>query len=238
MPDPKSSINYYEILEISENATRKEIVEAYQRAKAVYSKDSMALYSLYSDEESNNMVNLIEEAYQVLINPQRRDLYNREHNINSHRAVVNIIFDKPGELGRSFVETPNFGDTSDDYEDPKINKAAFKAYVSVSKQESASKVPEYKLDESFESKIRFEEEFSGVFLQQIRKYKNMNLGYLSNVTKVAVYHLEAIEREDYKAMPARVYVRGFIKSYAKALDLDFEKVVDAYMKRYDKALEK
>ncbi|HOW17227.1 MAG TPA: DnaJ domain-containing protein, partial [bacterium] len=76
MPDPKSSINYYEILEISENATRKEIVEAYQRAKAVYSKDSMALYSLYSDEESNNMVNLIEEAYQVLINPQRRELYN------------------------------------------------------------------------------------------------------------------------------------------------------------------
>lgn len=233
-----ANTNYYEILEIGENATRKEIVEAYQRAKAIYSKDSMALYSLYSDEDSSNMVNLIEEAYQVLINPQRRELYNREHNINSHRSVVNIIFDKPGELGRSFVETPNFNDKQPGYEDPKINKVAFKAYVSVSKQEAGSKLPDYKKEDSFESKIRAEEDFSGRFLSEIRKYKNMNLSYLSNLTKVAVYHLEALEREDYKVLPARVYVRGFVKSYAQALGLDWEKAVSAYIQRYDKALKK
>jgi len=234
----KAGINYYEILEVSDNATRKEIVEAYQRAKSVYSKDSMALYSLYSDEDSTNMINLIEEAYQVLINPQRRELYNREHNINSHRSVVNIIFDKPGELGRSFVETPNFGEQENSYEDPKINKAAFKAYVSVSKQESAKKAPEYKSDDTMESKIRSEEEFSGNFFTEVRKYKNMNLGYLSSVTKVAVYHLEALEREDYKTLPARVYVRGFVKSYAQSLGLDRDKAVTAYMKRYDQAFKK
>lgn len=238
MPSNRTGINYYEILEVSENATRKEIVDAYQRAKSVYSKDSMALYSLYSDEDSSDMINLIEEAYQVLINPQRRELYNREHNINSHRSVVNIIFDKPGELGRSFVETPSFGDPDSNYEDPKINKAAFKAYVSVSKQEASKKAPEYKPDEKMETRIRSEEDFNGHFFTEVRKYKNMNLGYLSSVTKVAVYHLEALEREDPNALPARVYVRGFVKSYARSLGLDVEKAVTAYMKRYDQALKK
>ena len=238
MSKDKPGINYYEVLEIAENATRKEIVEAYQRSKAVYGKDSMALYSLYSDEESSNMINIIEEAYQVLINPQRRELYNREHNINSHRSVVNIIFDKPGELRRSFVETPSFGDMQNSDDDPKINKAAFKAYVGVSKQESASKPPEYKEDDSFETRMRVEQEFSGKFFTEVRKYKNVNLGYLSSITKIAVYHLEALERDDYKLLPARVYVRGFVKSYSQALGLDGERAVQAYMLRYDKAFKK
>ncbi len=229
-------MNYYEILEVSENATRKEIVVAYQRAKSVYSKDSMALYSLYSDEESGDMAHLIEEAYQVLINPQRRELYNREHNISSHRSVVNIIFDKPGEIGRSFIETPSFSDAQNSCENPKINKVAFKAYVSVSRNELGSKAPNYKEDESFEANIREEEEFSGKFLMETRKYRNINLDYMSSVTKIAIYHLEAIEREDYKSLPARVYIRGFIKSYAQALGIDWKKVVSAYIQRYDKAL--
>jgi len=236
MSKDKVGINYYEILEVRENATRKEIVVAYQRAKSIYSKNSMALYSLYSDEDSNSMVNLIEEAYQVLINPQRRELYNREHDISSHRSVVNIILDKPGEIGRSFIETPSFSDTQNGYENPKINKVAFKAYVSVSKQDLGSKNPDYKEDESFEARIRAEYEFSGKFLMETRKYRNINLDYLSSITKIATYHLEAIEREDYKSLPARVYIRGFIKSYAQALGMDWEKVVTAYIQRYDKAL--
>ena len=238
MNKKNKKIGYYEILDLSENATRKEIVDAYQKAKGIYGKDSMAVYSLYSNEDSTDMLNLIEEAYSVLINPQRRELYNKEHNINSHRSVVNIFFDKPGEIKRAFVETPNFkrmpeNDISEDA--PEINKEAFKAYVSISKQDMTPTLPDYKSNEEMEAKIKAENTFSGEFFAEARAYKNMSLGYVSNKTKVPIYHIEAVERENYSILPARVYTLGFIKTYAKLLGFDQEKASKAYIERYDKA---
>jgi len=235
----RNKLNYYEVLDIKENATRKEIVEAYQKAKGIYGKDSMAVYSLYSTEDSTDMLNLIEEAYQVLINPQRRELYNKEHNINSHRSVVNIFFDKPGEIKRAFVETPNFKKApEDDSLDgaPEINKEAFKAYVSISKQDMTATLPEYKTNEDVETKIKNEKNFDGSFFTEVRAYKNMSLGYVSNKTKVPIYHIEALEREDYASLPARVYAVGFLKSYARLLGFDVELASKAYMERYDKSV--
>ena len=238
MKNKKNKLSYYEVLDVKENATRKEVVEAYQKAKGIYSKDSLAVYSLYSPEDSTDMLNLIEEAYQVLINPQRRELYNKEHNINSHRSVVNIFFDKPGEIKRAFVETPNFKKMpEDDFldESPEINKEAFKAYVSISKQDMAPSLPDYKVNDNLEAKIKAEENFNGEFFAEIRSYKNMSLGYVSNKTKVPIYHIEAIERDDYSILPARVYTMGFIRSYAKLLGFDVEKATKTYLERYDKA---
>jgi curved DNA-binding protein CbpA len=184
------------------------------------------------------MLSLIEEAYQVLINPQRRELYNKEHNINSHRSVVNIFFDKPGEIKRAFVETPNFKKMpEDDFMDdtPEINKEAFKAYVSISKQDMTPSLPEYKTNEDIEARIKAEENFNGEFFSEVRAYKNMSLGYVSNKTKVPIYHIEALEREDYASLPARVYALGFIKTYSKLLGFDSEKASRVYIERYDKA---
>jgi len=234
-----NKLSYYEILDLTENATRKEIVEAYQKAKGIYGKDSMAVYSLYSNEDSTEMLNLIDEAYQVLINPQRREIYNKEHNINSHRSVVNIFFDKPGEIKRAFVETPNFkrmpeNDISE--ESPEINKEAFKAYVSISKQDMTPTLPDYKSDDEMEIKIKAEDNFYGDFFAEVRSYKNMSLGYVSNKTKVPIYHIEAVEREDYSALPARVYTIGFLKTYSRLLGFDQEKASKAYIERYDKAI--
>ena len=236
---PKARHNYYDILNVSKDATRKQIVEAYQKAKSTYEKNSMALYSLYSDDESEHMVNFIEEAYQVLINPQRRNMYNREYNISSTRSVVNMVFDKPGELKRTFVEIPDFKQASksgktESRDDAKINKVAFKAYASVSGNDSVLETPEYNLDEEMEEQIRHELFFAGDFFARVRIYKNMSFSYVSNKIKVAVYHIEAIEREDFKTLPVRVYTRGFVSSYARILGLDHDQAVKAYMERYDK----
>jgi curved DNA-binding protein CbpA len=237
---PKARHNYYEILNVGKDATRKEIVEAYQKAKSTYEKNSMALYSLYSDDDSENMMNLIEEAYQVLINPQRRNLYNREYSISTTRSVVNIVFDKPGEIKRTFVETPDFKNVNskdvktESKANTKINKVAFKAYASTLSKEEKFENPEYNIDEEMEEQIKKEHFFSGDFFARVRIYKNMSFSYVSNKLKLAVYHIEAIEREDFKALPVRVYTRGFISSYAKLLGLNQDLAVSAYMERYDK----
>jgi len=42
---------YYEVLEVSPTATPKEIQRAYEQAKETFDVDSLAIYSLFSEEE-------------------------------------------------------------------------------------------------------------------------------------------------------------------------------------------
>ena len=44
-------------------------------------------------------------------------------------------------------------------------------------------------------------------------------------------HLRAIEEEDLDALPAPVYVRGFLQQIARALKLDPTQVTKTYLKR-------
>lgn len=68
--------DYYKLLNIAPEATIQEIEEAYQRAKEIYGKDSVALYSLYSHEEREALMETINAAYETLIDPLRRTNYN------------------------------------------------------------------------------------------------------------------------------------------------------------------
>jgi ABC-type dipeptide/oligopeptide/nickel transport system ATPase subunit len=71
--DPKQ--NYYEVLELKTDASPQEVREAYLRLKNAYGKDSVALYSLVSAQETENILKRVEEAYQVLSHVERRKDY-------------------------------------------------------------------------------------------------------------------------------------------------------------------
>lgn len=69
---------HYDVLDLKPDASPQEVREAYLRAKATYNRDSVALYSLISAEERGEMLHRIEEAYEILSNPERR----REYDLN------------------------------------------------------------------------------------------------------------------------------------------------------------
>ncbi len=68
---------YYEILEISQDAHPNEIRQAYQRAKSTYSQDNPALYTVFTKDETKQLLSLIEEAYSVLSNQVTREAYDQ-----------------------------------------------------------------------------------------------------------------------------------------------------------------
>jgi DnaJ-class molecular chaperone len=70
---------FYEILEISPTATAKEIQRAYEHAKETFHADSLAVYSLFSEEEVNKIQEAIEEAYRVLMDEGLRKSYDQNH---------------------------------------------------------------------------------------------------------------------------------------------------------------
>ena len=76
---PIKQQTYYEILEVSPTATMKEIQMAYDHAKETFRSDSLAIYSLFSEEEIHEIQAAIEEAYRVLMDEALRKRYDQSH---------------------------------------------------------------------------------------------------------------------------------------------------------------
>jgi hypothetical protein len=74
-------------------------------------------------------------------------------------------------------------------------------------------------------------DFSGALLKQLREARGIDLQSISQRTKITVAHLRAIEEETLKALPAVVYVRGFLVEYARFLRLDVNRVLGTYLAR-------
>ncbi len=70
---------YYEILEVSPDATGREIQQAYERAKETFEDDSVAVYSLFSEKEMKKIQTVIKEAYRVLMDETLRKDYDHAH---------------------------------------------------------------------------------------------------------------------------------------------------------------
>jgi cytoskeletal protein RodZ len=68
----------------------------------------------------------------------------------------------------------------------------------------------------------------GLLLRKARTEKKISLDDLQEMTKIRKRYLEAIEEGNYKVLPGNFYVRAFIKSYAEAVDLDPNEVLNLY----------
>jgi len=68
----------------------------------------------------------------------------------------------------------------------------------------------------------------GTLFRNERKNKGLSYTQLSEITKIRPYTLEALENERWNDLPAPVFVIGFIRSYARALELDEGKIVARY----------
>ncbi|HEY2366516.1 MAG TPA: helix-turn-helix transcriptional regulator, partial [Polyangiaceae bacterium] len=74
-------------------------------------------------------------------------------------------------------------------------------------------------------------EFTGAMLRKVREAQGVDLGEISERTKIGRVHLAALEDEAWTQLPAEVYVRGFLAEVAKFLRLDPSQVQRTYLRR-------
>ncbi len=60
----------------------------------------------------------------------------------------------------------------------------------------------------------------GLILKKEREKRGLSIEEVSELTRVRPHYISAIESNDWENLPAEVFVRGFIRSYARALDLN------------------
>jgi flagellar biosynthesis protein FlhG len=75
--------------------------------------------------------------------------------------------------------------------------------------------------------------YDGARLRRNRLQRGVDLEQIARVTKVNPTYLRFIEEDRYDALPAAVYVRGFVTAYARCLGLKPDRVVTDYMERFE-----
>ncbi len=235
--------NYYEVLEIDTNSTLQEIHNAYVRSKNAYSGDSAALYSLMSQDECDQILAQIEEAYSILGPAEKRREYDKVRGLNQTHT--------PEGFGEQILSETSFkANTSQtqsherqQQEQQEIaqqnalkeefkyqQEHSAKSQISVSKIQAFKKFSlSYQHDSSFEQEIENATSFTGEFLQKIREYKQVTIERMAEMTKISKTYIKNIEADDFSKLPADVYTRGFVYQYAKCLKLNPDVVAKSYI---------
>jgi flagellar biosynthesis protein FlhG len=70
-----AEMTHYEVLEVGPEVGPEELERAYRLARAAYAEDSLALYSVFSAEDSAALRERVELAYRVLADSNQRTAY-------------------------------------------------------------------------------------------------------------------------------------------------------------------
>jgi curved DNA-binding protein CbpA len=226
MSDLHDRQTYYELLEITPQAGPAEIYDAYRRAKTTYSPNSPAIYSMFTPKEAQDLMALIEEAYQTLSHQARRREYDLKMGLITAQPKPVPMAPPPPMVNPGFSRAKS--------ENPWVGpvKVIPKKINDVPAGFARTKFSVYEVKDEVEAEIENIEECDGSFLQKIRLYRGVSLEQISDEIRVGKSSLVALEANDLDMLPVAVFTRGFVLQFARVLQLDERKIADAYMKYF------
>ncbi len=197
----------YEVLELDPSASDEEIRRAHRRQREIYAPESMAIAGLYAREGLLAVQQRVDEAYDTLLDAERRHAYDAALFPSGlpQRRSAPLFSPAPAPVGAS--PTPSSG----------VPVGAIAVTPTLD-------VPE--------PHVTPETEITGALLRQLRESRGITIADISARTKVGGAHLRAIEEERWEAMPAEVYLRGFLVEFARCLRLRPEQVTQSYLQRF------
>ena len=81
------------------------------------------------------------------------------------------------------------------------------------------------------------ERTAGEWLADGRKEKNLSVADVASKLRIAPRQIEALEADDYARLPGHTIARGFVRNYARLLQLDPESVLAAFEKHSPKEVD-
>jgi len=205
--------DYYNLLDISPKASFEEVRSAYDQAMSIYSTDSISTYTLFTQKEKELILSRLADAYKILTNSQLRKEYN--HSLIERGEL------SPQEIGFSSMEDSNIAKG-------KLLEVSVESLTQKQQKVKDERVPSSKNLTLFDSQISV----TGKSIKTIRTTKEMSLEEIFKQTNISRETLEDIEEERFEKLPALVYLKGFLKAYAKILQVNQVEMADGYVKRY------
>ncbi|MEJ5377594.1 MAG: helix-turn-helix domain-containing protein [bacterium] len=211
------TLNPYEVLDVDPRATVAEIKRAFQIALKTYGPGHMATAGLFTEEQREEILSKVHEAYNVLMDPERRGHWDE---ILRQKGLYPLEAEQQHGVSAPDVAVPippkPKGLEAQSQEDPKV------------RQEREQRVRELLAEAQHKG------EWTGALLRQVREVRSMTLDEIAQKTKIGRGHLRSIEEDSYEFLPPDVYVKGFITQIAKVLGLDPGVVAPRIMDRIRK----
>ncbi|MGH9257622.1 MAG: helix-turn-helix domain-containing protein [Vicinamibacterales bacterium] len=73
----------------------------------------------------------------------------------------------------------------------------------------------------------------GATLRVAREQRGLSLEALSETTKISVTALRALEENDIQKLPGGIFLRGFLRAYAREVGLDVEDTLGRYVSQFE-----
>lgn len=284
---PFQEQTYYELLEISPQASMEEIHAAYHRAIELYSPESVAIYALENPTLAEELRAKLQEAMEILTDTDLRPEYDRsigllarpapdshpdededdeeeeEESADAGKAAFAEVMPPPEavdstyrELKVSYVadkpaapapEAP--AEAKADLRPPREAAPVIASQNAIGEAEAAlaqvaAKVrereaprpdasrpegPKSEAPKPRSAEIAQDVDFCGELIRRAREAKGLSIQQLAERTRISSRHIENIEADRYKELPATVYLRGMLTSVAREIGLDPLRVAKSYL---------
>ncbi len=210
----------HEILEVAPGASRQEIERAYYLARLAFGSESLASYSLYSPRERTAILERIERAYRTLTNQVVEDASTpaapeeTAAGEGGREAAVRSVREPTPEGTRGRVIGLRVAGIG-------VPRAAPPPPTAPPVQPIPSRPVIEPID--------IPGPYDGPTLRKVREARGLELEAIAAQTKISMRNLRLIESTETGALPAAVYLRGFLSAYARCLRLDPQEVVRSYL---------
>lgn len=90
--------------------------------------------------------------------------------------------------------------------------------------------------------LEINEKSPGLYLSEARTQRGYSQEYVANKLHLRVRIVDLLEADDYQNMPEPVFIKGYLRAYAKLLDIKPDPLIEIYKRNYsvekkiDKAL--
>ncbi len=250
--------DHYELLEVHRFAPKSDIVKAYHRLKSAFDPDSVATYSLFSADELRMISARVDEAFRVLIDERKKELYDKWLDAKSRGENLPepaFARDPAGEqVAAAALATSGTTDIKPfiPRKPPVLRPVPSGGFPAVSVNESrpmtpppvepppAPKVspppaapvpaPPPVDEDALRQLMASDHERDGAWFRSIREARGFTLQQVAEKTKINQMYMRFIEDNNYRDMPAPVYLRGFLVQMSRFYKLEApDQIAEAYM---------
>lgn len=240
--------NYYELLEVEPDAGLEEITKAYHNALEAFDVDSVAIYSLFDPEEQEDLLNRIREAYRILSSGRTRREYDRmlargDSGRAGHAPADGLPVPPERINPAEPIESPERAKSTERIEPPERIEPKDPSRPTLFDPPNGQVVPldsaRPKIEEptplpslikrAGDRLSRDDGPLKGADLRRLRKTRGVTVEDLVERTRIGRKTIMALENDLHDELPAPVYLKGFLRAYGQALQLDPDKLTKAYL---------
>jgi len=207
-------LNYYELMGLDRGCSTHDINNQYEKLKRIYYPENPMLRDLFEDEGLYIFNNLLEHIHRHLADFELRKEYDME--VDSRTNSLEESF--PEEFSITDI-LRKYSKTKRETSKPKLVKKdiygrdADKKHVETAEENDAP--DSNTIFEKYAGDI-----ISGEQLKAVREEVGLTLKAVTSSTKISSFVVTSIENNSFSSLPAEIYVKGFLKTYCKALGLN------------------